>query len=224
MSIYTILKKINELSNLLDQLNIKYNKLVEKQRNEFKFWDELGIINFTDYINRIRYILIEYGTKLPCNRFDVGNSIEFLIADQIRKCDFTVESLPNNKRIDLLICEIKLTLSIKYSSSGNIKLHNSNNCINNDTQFTDMLLQTPTHLYFITINTLRKYAIDINDFLQNVGDGLILKRSLLTILHKKEYEYKLNINITISECKNQSCAKVFYNKVMSDYDLIHNIE
>ena len=72
----------------------------------------------------IKYLLKQFGTSEPCNRFDVGNSIEFIIGNYIKCCGFKVLELPNAKRFDIEILNYK-KLSIKYSSTSDITLHNS---------------------------------------------------------------------------------------------------
>ena len=69
-------------------------------------------------------MLTEFGTTNRCNWFDVGNCLEFILADWIRSTGIEVENEPNSLRTDLYIKNYG-KLSVKYSSSGNIKLHNS---------------------------------------------------------------------------------------------------
>ncbi len=171
---------------------------------------------------RIKYLLEVYGTALPCNRFDIGNSIEFLMADNIKSLGFEVVKLPNAKRIDLCI-NGSFKCSIKYSSKEDITLHNSNSCINKDEHMTDLILLTPTRLYLITNDNIKQTGINLNDYLVNKGDSLKLKRTLLTKLENIDFKYKcpLDIKIDKSTCQNKSCAEVFYQKAMEDFDKLH---
>ena len=89
------------------------------------FWDLFISQNPHKMKNLIEYILEEFGTFKQCNRFDIGNSIEFIINDYMQNMGLEITELPNASRIDVDICNYK-KLSIKYSSSGDIKLHNSN--------------------------------------------------------------------------------------------------
>jgi len=191
-----------------------------------KLTDRLFWIVFTNtftlelpkFQNLIQYILLEFGTKQPCNRFDIGNSIEFELADIIKKCDLDVKELPNAKRIDICVNE-HYKLSIKYSSTGNIKLHNSNNSSNKDMTMTDLLLLTSDNLYLITNDNINDLDIDITNYLQNTGDGLSLKRTILTELKKKNFEYMMPIDLNIdkSQCKNRLCSKLFLQQVKSEF-------
>jgi len=183
------------------------------------FWNKIKEGNLDNLQNRIKYILKTYGTKMPCNRFDVGNSIEFLLIDFISKLGFSVDELPNAKRVDLCINE-QHKLSIKYSSIGDITLHNSNSCINKDNRLTDLILLTPVKLYLITNKNLQEYGIIIGDYLKNTGDSLKLQRKILTKLNKLNFRYCRNIDIYVDKkiCENKLCAKVFYQKAMSDYE------
>ena len=167
-----------------------------------------------------RISLTTYGTSKPCKRFDVGNTIELIIINMIRNFGFYVDELPNARRIDLRINN-NYDLSIKYSSSGNIKLHNSNNCVNKDNKLTDLILITGSKLYLITKEQLLNYKINITKYLINTGDGLQMKRSVLTELKKKKYEFikDFYLNIDKSKCLNKSCYKTFYNGLMLEYKM-----
>tara|TARA_Y100000385_G_C12689940_1_gene465918 strand:- start:46 stop:612 length:567 start_codon:yes stop_codon:yes gene_type:complete len=170
--------------------------------------------------NPIEYLLEQFGTKEPCNRFDVGNSIEFIIGDYIKSGGFKVLELPNAKRFDIYIDNYK-KLSIKYSSIGDITLHNSNSSINKDIDMKDTILLTPDKLYLITNTELCKNNININDYTKNTGDSLKLKRTILKEMEKKKYPYIYDINIKHNkkECKNRLCSKIFYSKFIEEYKL-----
>jgi len=180
-------------------------------------FNKLKNTNFNQFEKFIKYLLIEYGTSLNVNRFDIGNSIEYSLSKHLQKNNFLTRDFHNSKKIDISI-ENK-EFSIKYSSCADIKLHNSNNCINKDCNFTDLLLLTPNNLWFITNETLNDYEINIEKYLVNTGDGLKLKRKLLTALNKKNYEYKIRIDLEIDKkkCKNNYTFKTFYNKAFQDF-------
>lgn len=169
--------------------------------------------------NKFEYLLNQFGTKEPCNRFDVGNCIEYILCELLRDIGLEVIELPNAKRIDLNILNYG-SLSIKYSSISNITLHNSNSCINKDCTFTDTLLMTCEKIYLITKKELKKCEIDINEYLKNTGDSLKLKRSILTQLKKKKYPYIINYELKINKkkCKNRLTSKLFYEKLTEEYD------
>jgi len=188
--------------------------------NDEEFWQGLTILGINSLKKPIEYLLEEFGTKEPCNRFDVGNSIEFIICDHIKSCGFKVIELPNAKRFDIDIDNYK-KLSIKYSSTGDITLHNSNSSINTDIEMKDTILLTPDKLYLITNTELCKNNININDYIKNTGDSLKLKRKILKELEKKNYPYIYDINIKHNkkEGKNRLCSKIFYSKFMEEYKL-----
>jgi hypothetical protein len=183
-------------------------------------WKNIKQVKIEEYIDKIKYLLLEFGTKELCNRFDVGNVIEFIIAELINSTGYNVEELPNAKRIDLCI-NGNYNLSIKYSSVGDITLHNSNRCINKDLHLTDLLLLTTSQLYLITNKELQKNNIDVNQYIKNTGDGLKLQRKILKVLENKKYPFIIEFNITIDKkvCKNRLCSKVFYNSFMIEYKL-----
>jgi hypothetical protein len=174
-------------------------------------------LNINIIKSKLEFVLEEYGTTLPCNRFDVGNYIEFTIGDYIKSCGFKVLELPNAERFDIKIHKYK-KLSIKYSSTGYITLHHSNSSINKDMDMKDTLLLTPAKLYLITNTELCKNNININDYTKNTGDSLKLKRKILKELEKQNYPYIYDINIKHNkkECKNKLCSKIFYSKLCEE--------
>lgn len=167
---------------------------------------------------KLEYLLNEFGTKEPCNRFTVGNCIEFILYELFNECGLEVQSLPNARRIDLNIAKYG-GLSIKYSSVGDITLHNSNSCINRDVSFTDTLLMTCDNIYLITNKSLLKYEIDINKYLKNTGDSLKLKRTILKELKQKNYPYIIDFKLNIDKdtCKNRLTSKLVYEKVNEEF-------
>ncbi len=183
------------------------------------FWDLFISQNPHKMKNLIEYILEEFGTFKQCNRFDIGNSIEFIINDYMQNMGLEITELPNASRIDVDICNYK-KLSIKYSSSGDIKLHNSNSCENKDINMKDTILLTPENLYLITNEELMKNNIDIKSFIKNTKDGLALKRAVLTQLKKIEYPFIYNINIKHDKknCKNRLTSKIFYEYVKKEFN------
>ena len=168
---------------------------------------------------KIESLLHEFGTKEPCNRFDVGNCIEFITGEILTECGLSVKELPNAKRVDIYI-EDYGPLSVKYSSCGDITLHNSNSCTNKDEEMTDLILLTPEKLYLITNDSLKHYNVDVKEYIKNAGDSLKLKRKILKQLEKVKYplmmDFKLNIDKT--KCKNRLTSKVFYEKFSEEYN------
>lgn len=174
------------------------------------------------YTNKIKYLLTQYGTREPSNRFNIGNAIEFIISDLITDSDCLVQSFPNAKRIDLCINNDR-NISIKYSSVGDIKLHNSNNQINKDMSMTNTtILVTPNYLYLLTSNALETCGIKIDEFLKDSGDGLLLRRRILKQLKKKGYPYimKFDTRVDKSMCKNKLTSMVFYKYFTVEYEML----
>lgn len=190
--------------------------------NDQEFWKLLISQDkeLNEFQRKIEYLLLEFGTKEPCNRFDIGNSIEYCLIDVIESTGLKLIALPNAKRFDISVCNYK-KLSIKYSSCGDITLHNSNSCINKDLEMKDTILLTPDKLYLITNNELNKHNINIKDYIQNNGDSLKLKRKILKELEKIKYPYiyGLIIKYNKKECKNRLCSKIFYDQFIKEYKL-----
>ena len=186
--------------------------------NDQKFWDIFCSLDLEDLKKKVEYTLKEFGTSEPCNRFDVGNAFEFMLADLIKESGLKISELPNARRYDLSIENYK-KFSIKYSSSGDITLHNSNSSINKDLEMKDTILLTPEKIYLITKEQLLLNEISISDYVENAGDSLKLKRKILTQLNKNNYPFiiVININHNKKECKNRLCSKVFYECLLKEF-------
>ena len=199
-----------------NNLTSQFENLTLEENNINTFWNKFKskFPKYQEYFeNFSKYIRNEFGTSLPCNRFDVGNSFEFILKECIQNCGFDVDEYPNIKRIDIIINN-KIPISIKFSSSGDIKLHNSNNCINTDMKMNDTILITPDKIYLLTTENIKNCGLNLSKYLKNTGDGLSLKRSILKDLIKNNFEYKINIDIKVNknECKNRLCSEIFTKK------------
>ena len=188
-----------------------------KKINIDVFWKKITTTNITSLENKIKYLLSEYGTSLRCNRFCIGYAIENILSEHIKSSGLKIAQFQNAQRVDICI-ENTLPLSIKYSSTGDITLHNSNGCINSDVSFTDLILLTPSALYLITQESLLEEQIDIHPYLKNTGDSLKLRRKFLSLVNKSKYKLDIDIKVDKKKCKNRSASDVFYKKVMEDYD------
>ena len=210
---------IQQIVNQVTQMNLNdldINSFWDKFKNEFPKYQK----NFEDLC---KYLRNEFGTGLHCNRFDIGNCFEYILTDNIRECGFNVNDYPNAKRIDIKIND-KIPISIKYSSSGDIKLHNSNNCINTDMKMNDTILIIPNKIYLLTQENIENISLTLSDYLKNTGDGLCLKRSILTKLNQVNFKYVINIDIEVdkSKCKNRQCSKLFYKSILEEYFIKSN--
>lgn len=189
------------------------NPTLKSVVSDAALWESISKNNHVfvgNHKKRIEYVLHEYGTTLPCNRFTIGNFIEDLLRDFLEQIGHDARAEPNAKRIDVVIKNYG-PLSVKYSSTSNIKLHNSNNSVNKDMTMTDLVLLTPKHMWLITNAALKSCGLDVNEFLKNTGDGLLLKRSILTAMQKVNYPYVMPVNLIHDKntCKHNSTHTVF---------------
>ena len=189
--------------------------------NEDTLFDKMSSDTHKSHLEKSRcfmeFILTEYGTSNRCNRFDIGNCIELEFAEFIRLLGFDVDELPNEKRVDLNIHHYG-RLSIKYSSSGDITLHNSNSCINKDTNMVDLILITKEQIWLIKKDALPYYNVLLDQYLVNKGDSLKLKRKLLSALTHSKYPFVMHFRLDVSSCKHRHCYKTFHNAAKTEYE------
>jgi hypothetical protein len=176
------------------------------------FFQELKAADKTRWKACFQFMMKEFGMSLQCNRFDVGNSNEAAIADVIKRMGRRATVHTNAKRIDIEV-EDAIKFSIKYSSTGNIRLHNSLGS-NRDLEMTDTLLVTPTEWWFLDTALMAEHGVAVADYLKNCDDCLELRRKVLTHLRKAKYplmfEFVLDLPTT---CKNRPTYEVFYEYV-----------
>jgi hypothetical protein len=177
-----------------------------------EFWSILEHQNKDEFKKIMKFLLEEYGTALHCNRFAIGNCHEYAISDLIRATHLETEVLQNAKRIDIHIKSFR-KFSIKYSSGGNIKLHNSNNIVNVDISMADTLLVTPTRWWFLEKGEIEKTGIILSNYLKNTGDGLELMSSIFKELKAKEYPFTFEFDIGADKkaCKNKEINQIIYD-------------
>ena len=176
----------------------------------------------TEYIALMQYLMSEFGTSLYCNRFPIGNCNEYAIADLIRNTSLEVTEMQNAVRVDLSVKGLG-TISIKYSSSGAIKLHNSNNSTNKDTTMHDTLVVDPKEWWFLSKSEMAAFGVDVSKYIKNTGDGLQLSRRILTALKRANYPHRFDFDISVdkSKCKNKECARVFYDAIKAHLEITH---
>lgn len=179
-----------------------------------EFFERLKNQNKDEFQTLMKQILEEQGTALHCNRFAVGNCHEYAISELIQSMGLETEVESNAKRIDISVKNFR-KFSIKYSSGGNIKLHNSNNTSNTDYSMVDTLLVTPTEWWFLVPNEIAKQDIDLKEFLKSTGDGLQLMSRILTVLHTKKYPYHFACDIRVDKkkCKNLEINRIVYESI-----------
>lgn len=168
------------------------------------------------FCETVRYYRRRFGTTLHCNRFDVGNGIEYAIADLLRANGLTVDSLPNAKRIDLIV-NGDFPISIKSSNSNDIRLHNSLGK-NKDTLFdVPLLVLRDDALYLLTRPAMEKHGIHPDAYLKNTGDALVMRGAVLTAVNKcHDYPYVrkgLDIKVAKSEMQHEQTSKLLYDIV-----------
>ena len=186
-----------------------------------------------DKKKEIEYLMNEFGTKLRCNRFNIGNVIEFIISDFFKKIGLNIKELTDANRVDIKIINYG-ELSIKYSSCGDVILHNSMG-LNKNNEIVDLLLITQNEFILFTKKQLEKNNINYSKFIYNNKDSLKLKRKIIKELKQKKYPFILDFKLGFTtfgcetggfnknNCKNRLCSKLFYESFIVEFKS-HNIE
>lgn len=150
---------------------------------------------------RIQFLLKKYGTTLFENRFAAGMQIEDDLVEYLTRIDIESKVVPQAKRIDINITCIG-DLSVKYSK-GDVILHNSRG-ENKDVEMVDTIIFTPTTTYLIIPKLLSSYNINLEEFIINRKDSLVLSKKIFTVLKLRKYPFTLAFDLNVSDCQNVS--------------------
>lgn len=195
------------VANLMDERSIYY--FINGVNG---FWNKVRYGDKEKCKYQIEKILNIYGTKLYCNRFDVGNMIEYSIADYFCSLGYTTVGTPNCVRFDIVVSSIG-KFSVKYSSCGDITLHNSNRHCNRDMTMKNTILITNTEWWLLLPEYVEQVmGVHIGDFIKNRSDSLSLRRQMLNVLKNKDYPYwfPFLIEHDKNQCLNIPCSKDLY--------------
>ncbi len=154
-----------------------------------------------------------FGTSIPSNRFSIGMSYEKCFVRFFKECGMKITHTGEKKRIDILFHfenDSSTGLSIKYSSSGSIKIHNSLG-LNKDVKFHPTLLIASNEnlLLLIDEKIALDYGVDISNFLKNVKDGLQLNRKIINVLKATNYPFIKTMDLGNDKCENISVVDTF---------------
>ena len=138
---------------------------------------------------RISYVLREFGTTRHENRCLIGNYIERAIVRFWSQSEHVkVTHIPAAARVDFSVIHRETGnqefVSLKYSSAGNIKLHNSMQ-VNNDNTVHPTIVITPTFMCLLIPDMIP----ELSKYIGNKTSHLELKRSIFANLRKRGYPY-----------------------------------
>ena len=181
----------------------------------------------------VRYILGNFPTSKPHNRFDVGGAIEICIVDLLREAcpGYVIENPDNAVLTDITING--RPVSIKWSGgASNVILKNTLGNAAMTPEFPDLFLLKPKGLYILTNDILRDKC-GISDIFEKNGDGkgiwyawtsdnYSMKNKVLTEINKlRDFPYKIDMDLTVppEKRKDGHCAKYFYDNIIVDMAL-----
>ena len=123
-----------------------------------------------------------------------------------------VECASHAKRIDAKIDDVG-EISLKYSSGGNVTLHNVRSGINADFHVHPTIVLRPNGMYFLLEEELKKCTIELKDYLVDAKSSLELKQSIFKAIetHAPVLFIPLVIRSFKKECLRKNCFEVIYN-------------
>jgi hypothetical protein len=189
-----------------------------------KFWKQVVEGNKTEWLHVVEYILNKFGTALSCNRFAVGEVIEFATKDYMINLGVDAKCVPSATRIDM-VCNIEGLdgISSKFVSSrgkdtkGHVVLHNAQRTTATDTTLHPTLLFLLDEWWFLEPKYIKQLGIEVSDHIKNTGDSVQLKFTLLPQLREKNYPYVLKQTISYDKesCPRKATSELTY-KILKD--------
>ena len=167
---------------------------------------------------RVEYILNQFGTALSCNRFAIGECIEYAATDLLNEIGIRAEAVSSEKRIDIRINNVAglTAISSKYVSTGNhVILYNAQRTVATDMTLHPTLLFLANEWWLLIPSVIEKLGVSIKEYLKNTTDSVQLSFKMLASLRRLNYPYCLAHAIAYDKesCPKKATSEVLYRIV-----------
>lgn len=190
------------------------------------FWNSVMVAKKDSWLQIVEFMLNQFGTALHCNRFAVGEVIEYASRDLLGGLGVDVKCIPSAARIDMEVCNIEgiTGISSKFvstkgsDSKSHVVLHNSQRTAATDTTLHPTLLFLMDEWWFLDPKLIKSLGIDVNQYIKNTSDSVHLKFTILDELRKKNYPYclKQSISYNKEKCPRKATSELTY-LILKDY-------
>lgn len=183
------------------------------------FWIKLSTADKSHMVRNIELYLWNYGTSLPCNRFDVGNSIELEFTRFVQSIGSTARHTTHATRTDVDIEGVG-AVSLKYSSGGNVTLHNVRSGVNKDFALHPTIVLRPEGLYLLETTMMAAASMDVKDYLRDDKSSLTMKGVVFADIRRKANH--LHIPLVIRTFKKECLAKNCFEPHVLGNEILRN--
>jgi hypothetical protein len=170
------------------------------------------------FSRRVEYILNEFGTALSCNRFAIGECIEYAATDFFREIGVRADAVSSEKRVDILVRNVEgLTeLSSKFVSTGkHVVIYNAQRTVATDMSLRPTLLFLMDEWWLLEPSKMDAMGVSAREFLKSTGDSVQLSFNLLSRLRLMNYPYCLPHTIRYDKqfCPRKATSEILYRLV-----------
>lgn len=167
---------------------------------------------------RVEYILNQFGTALSCNRFAIGECIEYAATDLLHEIGVCAEAVSSEKRIDIRIRNVAglTAISSKYVSTGShVILYNAQRTVATDMTLHPTILFLANEWWLLVPSLIEKMGVSVKEYLKNTTDSVQLSFKILASLRQLNYPYYLTHAITYDKksCPQKATSEVLYRTV-----------
>ena len=181
-------------------------------------WETIEKGSKTSWSEPVEFVLNTFGTALSCNRFAVGEVVEYATTEFLRSIGIDAVCLASEARIDVRINNVTGVsgISSKLVTTGShVILSNSQRKIATDLTLHPTLLFLTNEWWFLDPATIASLGVDIRPHIKSTGDSVHLSFKLLDELKEKGYPYRLNhlLKYDREACERKATSEVLFQLV-----------
>jgi hypothetical protein len=181
-------------------------------------WDAVVKGNKTSWSEAVEFVLNTFGTALSCNRFAVGEVVEYATTEFLRSIGVDAVCLASEARIDVRVNNVAGVsgISSKLVTTGtHVVLSNSQRKTATDLTLHPTILFLEKEWWFLDPATIASHGVDYKPYIKNTGDSVQLSFKLLGELKTKGYPYRLNYNLNYDReaCERKATSEVLFQMV-----------
>ena len=183
-----------------------------------QLWDAMAKGSKSSWSTTVEFVLNTFGTALSCNRFAVGEVVEYATTEFLRSVGVDAVCLASEARIDVRVNNVTglSGISSKLVTTGNhVILSNSQRTTATDVTLHPTILFLVDAWWFLDPVTITSLGVDYKPYIKNTGDSIQLSFKLLDELKSKGYPYRLAYTIAYDRdaCERKATSEVLFQMV-----------
>jgi hypothetical protein len=183
-----------------------------------QLWEAIAIGSKTEWSETVEFVLNTFGTALSCNRFAVGEVVEYATTEFLRSIGVDAVCLASVARIDVRVNNVAGVSGISsklVTTGGHVVLSNSQRTTATDLTLHPTILFLEKEWWFLDPVTIVSLGVDYKPYIKNTGDSVQLSFKLLAELRTKGYPYRLEHTLKYDRgaCERKATSEVLFQMV-----------